>query len=86
VLGGDIHHSYLAAAEFPGGTPGPAPSWLGWPGYPQLSWRITEGPWFSNMLAILDFDGRRARVRFDRSTPDPAQSPHLVPVDETQLS
>jgi hypothetical protein len=53
---------------------------------PQVSWRVTEGPWFSNMLASLDFDGRRARVRFDRSAPDPAQSPHLVPVHRSDLS
>jgi phosphodiesterase/alkaline phosphatase D-like protein len=53
---------------------------------PQLGWRITKGPWFPNMLAALDFDGRHARVRFDRSAPDPTQSPHLVPVDETDLS
>ena len=121
VLGGDIHHSYLAEAEFPGGRPGPAVyqlvcspihnllpdnfrqlqrivtsragtlagaivARLALVPAPQLSLRITEGPWFSNMLATLDFDGRQARVRFDRSTPDPARSPHLVPVQETQLS
>jgi hypothetical protein len=121
VLGGDIHHSYLAEAEFPGRRPGPAVyqlvcspihnllpdnfrqlqrivtsragtlagaivARLARVPAPRLSWRITEGPWFSNMLATLDFDGRQARVRFDRSTPDPARSPHLVPVQETQLS
>jgi hypothetical protein len=56
----------------------------------DTEWRwVTEsvaGDWDHLVLATLDFDGRRARVRFDRSTPDPTQSPHLVPVDETQLS
>jgi hypothetical protein len=121
VLGGDIHHSYLAEVELPGGPPGPAAyqlvcspihnllpdnfrqlqrivtsragvmagailARLAWVPAPQISWRITEGPWFSNMLATLDFDGRQARVRFDRSTPDPTRSPHLVPVEEARLS
>jgi hypothetical protein len=53
---------------------------------PQLSWELTRGPWFPNMLATLVFRGRRATVRFDRSAPDPAQRPHLVPVGESSLA
>lgn len=53
---------------------------------PQIGWRLSKGPWFSNMLAALDFDGRHARVRFDRSGTDPTRSPHLIPVDQTDLS
>jgi hypothetical protein len=37
---------------------------------PRVRWRVTDGPWFSNMLAELSFDGRRARIRFDRAVPD----------------
>ena len=122
ILGGDVHHSYLAEVARPDGVTSPTAiyqlvcspihnllpdnfrqlqrivtSRAGTVGgailarlarvpAPQLSWRIAAGPWFSNMLATLDFDGRSARVRFDRSLPDPAQSPHLVPVVETRLS
>jgi hypothetical protein len=34
-----------------------------------IHWRIAAGPWFANMLATLTFDGRGARVRFDRTEP-----------------
>ena len=32
-----------------------------------ISWRRTAGPWFTNMIAVLEFDGAAARVRFDRA-------------------
>jgi phosphodiesterase/alkaline phosphatase D-like protein len=122
VLGGDVHHSYLAEVSLPAGTTsrtavyqlvcspihnllpdnfrqllrivtsragavlGGTLARLAMVPAPQLSWRITEGPWFSNMLAALDFDGRQARVRFDRSATDPTQTPHLIPVNETDLA
>jgi PhoD-like phosphatase len=122
VLGGDVHHSYVAEVSLPAGVSsrtavyqlvcspihnllpdnfrllqrlaisragslaGAVLARLARVPAPQVSWRVTEGPWFSNMLASLDFDGRRARVRFDRSAPDPAQSPHLVPVHRSDLS
>ena len=122
LLGGDVHHSYLAEVALParissatsvhqlvcspihnllpnnfrqlqrivtsrlGEVIGGTLARLARVPSPQLSWKLTEGPWFSNMLATLNFDGRQARVRFDRSAPDPTQSPHLVPVSETDLS
>jgi hypothetical protein len=122
VLGGDVHHSYLAKAGLPAGVTSPTVIYqlvcspihnllpdnfrqlqrivtsragaviggtlarLARVPAPQIGWRITKGPWFPNMLAALDFDGRHARVRFDRSGTDPAQSPHLIPVDEADLS
>jgi hypothetical protein len=122
VISGDVHHSYLAAVDFPAGThPRSAvyqavcsPLHNALPrslrrGYqlatsragdlvattlarlarvskPALRWRITRGPWFDNMLCTLEFDGRRARIRFARTAPDPAGPPHLQPVCETELS
>ena len=122
VLGGDIHHSYLAAVGFPAGThprsavyqavcspihnllpsafrrgqalatsragelAGRALAALAGVGKPQIRWRITHGPWFDNMLAALEFDGRTARIRFDRTVPGASGSPHLQPVCETGLS
>jgi hypothetical protein len=38
------------------------------------------------MLSVLEFDGRQARIRFERTTPDVTGSPHLQPVCETELS
>ncbi|HEX2174650.1 MAG TPA: alkaline phosphatase D family protein [Nocardioidaceae bacterium] len=54
---------------------------------PPLRWSITEGPWFRNALATLDFEGRRARVtwqtaQFLDGEPDPA----LVPLRSVTLS
>ena len=53
---------------------------------PRIRWRITRGPWFHNMLSALEFDGRRARIRFDRAVCDPAGVPHLQRVCEADLS
>jgi hypothetical protein len=106
VLGGDIHHSYLAAVELPrradppgatsavyqavcspihnrlpdslrrgqelttswaGELAGRALAQLAGVARPQLRWRITRGPWFHNMLGVLEFEGRGARIRFERT-------------------
>jgi hypothetical protein len=122
ILGGDVHHSYLAEVARPDGVTSPTAIYqlvcspihnllpdnfrglqrivtsragavigatlarLARVPAPQLSWRITKGPWFPNMLAALDFDGRHARVRFDHSASDPARKPHLILTAETHLS
>jgi hypothetical protein len=47
---------------------------------PRMRWRVTNGPWFANMLAELCFEGRRASIRFDRAIsggPGPAGAPGL---------
>ena len=53
---------------------------------PRIRWRITRGPWFLNMLSALEFEGTKARIRFDRTVSDPAGAPHLQPVCEADLS
>jgi hypothetical protein len=59
---------------------------------PRVRWRVTDGPWFSNMLAELSYDGRRARIRFDRTVPDaskaadPCGPPGLEPAFEAELT
>ncbi|WP_258950682.1 alkaline phosphatase D family protein [Lentzea californiensis] len=97
VLSGDVHHSYVAEAEFPRPTkavvaqlvcspihneapkflrPGFRLSWsrpASWVfrrlatlvGVPEdlVHWRKTSGPHFGNSVALLDFDGLRARYR-----------------------
>jgi PhoD-like phosphatase len=121
VLGGDIHHSYLAAVDFPGARPRSAvyqavcspihnvlpdryrrghqlitsrPGGVAGRGIarlagvrkPRIHWRITRGSWFHNMLSTLEFDGRRARIRFDRTVSDQSGIPHLHPVCESELT
>ncbi|MBO0775721.1 MAG: alkaline phosphatase family protein, partial [Actinobacteria bacterium] len=56
---------------------------------PRLGWRITHGPWFSNMLATLEYDGRSARISFHSSTQGragQAGAPRLQPVCDARLS
>lgn len=53
---------------------------------PVLRWRFTQGPWFQNMVAVLDYDGRHAVVRFDRAVRDADGSPRLHPVHEAALT
>jgi len=122
VIGGDIHHSYLAAVEFPrgtnprsavyqavcspfhnvlpdhykrlhqlttsrpGGVLGAVLAKLAGAPRPRISWRITEGSWFHNMLSELEYDGRRGRIRFARAVCDDASVPHLQPLCDTDLT
>lgn len=53
---------------------------------PAIRWRITRGPWFDNMLATLEFDGRSASIRFDRAVCGTDQSPRLETVCQTDLA
>lgn len=49
---------------------------------PRMRWRYEEGIFFDNQLATLEFDGRRARVRFERATAGGG----LAPLAERQLA
>jgi hypothetical protein len=122
VISGDVHHSYLAAVDFPPGTDVGSAVYqavcspihnllparfrrgqqaitshagelacrliarLAGVGKPGVRWRVTDGPWFHNMLATLDFDGRTARIRFTRTAPAGAGTTRLQPVCDTGLS
>ena len=53
---------------------------------PRIRWRVTDGPWFRNMLTALEFDGRAGRIRFDQSVSETAGHPRLQPAGEARLS
>jgi hypothetical protein len=53
---------------------------------PRLRWRVTDGPWFTNMLAELSYDGRAARIRFDRTVAGPGGTADLEPASEAELT
>jgi hypothetical protein len=38
------------------------------------------------MIAVLEFDGTAARVRFERAAADASGAPHLTAVAEARLS
>jgi hypothetical protein len=52
---------------------------------PRLTWRITEGPWFDNMIATLTYTGPKAVVRFDQAVTE-QDGPRLLPVMEADLA
>jgi hypothetical protein len=70
----------------PGGAAGTGMARLAGVPKTSLRWRITRGSWFHNMLSALEFDGRRGRIRFDRTVEDASGVPHLQSVCETELS
>ena len=53
---------------------------------PGIRWRITDGPWFTNMITELCYDGRRARIRFDRAIPGTSGTAELEPACEAELT
>jgi hypothetical protein len=75
----------LAGTRF-SGVAGSAVAALAGARGPGLSWRVTEGPWFANMIAQLDYDGAAASIRFDRAAADPAGTPTLKTAAEARLS
>jgi hypothetical protein len=53
---------------------------------PRVRWRLTDGPWFANMLAELSYDGRQACIRFDRTVPGTSGSPGLEEACQLELT
>jgi hypothetical protein len=53
---------------------------------PKLKWRITDGPWFDNMIATLTYNGPKAIVRFDQAVTDETKTPRLSTVLEAGLT
>jgi hypothetical protein len=74
----------LASAKVSGAI-GTAVAKLAGARVPRLRWRITDGPWFDNMIATLTYAGPRAAVRFDRAVATD-DGPRLDPVLEDDLA
>jgi hypothetical protein len=53
---------------------------------PRISWRITRGPWFRNMLCALEYEGRTGRIRFAGASQETPGSSGLETLCETELS
>jgi hypothetical protein len=53
---------------------------------PSFDWRIADGPWFHNQVAVLELDGRRATLRVERAVlDDDGRTPRLVTLLDRQL-
>jgi hypothetical protein len=54
---------------------------------PPFRWSLAEGPWFDNVIATLDLDGRRARIRWHTAdTPDGEDEPRPALLRSATLS
>jgi PhoD-like phosphatase len=69
-----------------GGLAGTAVARLAGAARPAIRWHVTQGPWFENMLATLEYDARTARIRFDRTAGASSGTPHLTPAYELRLT
>jgi hypothetical protein len=74
------------ASSWLGGLLGTAVSALAGAHIPAIRWRVTDGPWFENMIAVLEYSGSTARVRFDRSRGDETGTPRLELARAARLS
>ncbi|HXC80649.1 MAG TPA: hypothetical protein VNV62_02265, partial [Trebonia sp.] len=82
-----LRRAYALASSAPGTLVATTAARLAGAPAPAIRCRVTAGPWFADMLATLDFDGRRARIRFDRAVPSPSGGPaRLIPAYESTLS
>lgn len=85
VLPRSLRRGYRLAASRAGGLAGTALARLARARRPGIRWRVTQGPWFDNMLCALEFSGRTARIRFDRAGSDASGNPGLQQACEVQL-
>jgi hypothetical protein len=54
---------------------------------PPVSWRLVhEKPWFDNHVSTLEFDGREAVLRVERTTPENPEEPRLYKLLEQRLA
>jgi PhoD-like phosphatase len=85
VLPPSLRRGYRLATSRAGTLAGAALARLARADRPAIRWRVTQGPWFYNMLCALEFSGRAAHVRFDRAVSGESGNPRLQLVYETDL-
>lgn len=83
VMSAKLRRAHALATSAPGALAARAAARLAGARQPGLRWNATAGTWFDNMLATLSYDGRAARLRFDRA--EAREHPVLVPVHEMSL-
>jgi hypothetical protein len=119
MLGGDIHHAYLAGADVPGakskvwqavcspfrnpldrhervvarmGATAPAERVARWIARragvvdPPISWKLVQKPTFDNQFATIELDGRRARMKIEKTVPGDWRNPKIEVTLERELA
>jgi len=80
-----MRYAQRLARSRPGGFIGAAVATISGARRPGISWRVTAGPWFANMIATLEFDGPAASVRFDRAVTGAGGRPELTAAADARL-
>jgi hypothetical protein len=119
MLGGDIHHAYLAAADVPGakakvwqavcspfrnpldrhervmariGATKPAERVARWIAHragvqdPLFTWKLVQTPTFDNQFATVRLEGRRARMKIEKTVPGDWRNPKIDVTLERELA
>jgi hypothetical protein len=119
MLGGDIHHAYLAGADVPGaksrvwqavcspfrnpldrhervmarvGASGPAERAARWIAKragvkdPPFGWKLVQKPTFDNQFATVTLEGRRAKLKIERTVPGDWRDPKIEVTLERELT
>lgn len=73
-IGRGIQRANRFARSRPGAALGRWLARLGGVRTPPIHWRLTDGPWFGNLLATLELNGRAARLAVDCAPPYGAAS------------
>ncbi|ABG03128.1 conserved hypothetical protein [Rubrobacter xylanophilus DSM 9941] len=56
-------------------------------GEPPVGWRLLhQSPWFDNHISTLSFEGRRATLLVEKTTPEDGKPPKLLPILERRLA
>jgi hypothetical protein len=53
---------------------------------PEVRWRLDRGPWFDNVIATLELDGRHAQLRVEKTLPGGDAGFRLEPVFEHRVA
>jgi hypothetical protein len=78
---------FSAAWTKPGELIGKALTRLAGVPEPDVNWRLMhEEPWFDNHVSTLEFRGREATLRVEKTTPEEAGEPRLYPLLEHRLA
>jgi hypothetical protein len=85
LLPSSLRRAHRLASSRAGELAGAALARLAGAPRPGIRWRLTQDPWFYNMLCALEFTGRAARIRFDRAVSAESGDPRLQPVYEAAL-
>ena len=78
---------FSAAWTKPGELAGKALTRLAGVAEPDVGWRLThDEPWFDNHVSTIEFRGREATLRVEKTTPENAGEPRLYTILEHRLA